>query len=131
MEFVNLTEEDRELIFAATTVIKNNFLLGKHHVGAAVRAKSGKIYAGVHLESKNTDVCAEHVAIGIASSNSEKEFDSIVAVQMRDVSEPTIISPCAICLELINFYGPETWVILKIENELKKCRAKELMVSNL
>jgi len=127
MEYTNITEEDQELIDAATAVIQKNFLLGKHHVGSAVRAKSGKIYAGVHLESQNIDVCAEHVAMGMAISNGEREFDSIVAITMRDVPKPTIILPCNICQELINFYGPETRVILEINGEPKKCKAKDLI----
>jgi len=127
MEYTNITEEDRELIDAATTVIQKNFLYGKHHVGSAVRSKSGKIYVGVHLESQNIDVCAEHVAMGMVVSNGEREFDSIVAITMRDVPKPTIILPCNTCRELINFYGPETWVILEINGGPKKCKAKDLI----
>jgi len=129
MEYINITREDRDLICAATGVIQKNFFHGKHHVGSAVRAKSGKVYAGVHLESKNIDVCAEHVVMGMAVSNGENKFDSIVAVTMRDVSEPTVIPPCKICQELINFYGPDTWVILEINGELKKCKIKFLLAS--
>ena len=129
MEYVDITKEDQELVDAAAAIIRNNFLYGKHHVGSAVRAKSGKIYAGIHLESQNVDVCAEHVAMGGAVSNGEREFDSIVAVQMRDMPEPKIISPCQVCQELINFYGPETWIIIEIEGEPKKCKIKDLVVS--
>ncbi len=130
MKFINITEEDQELIDVATKVIQNNFLLGKHHVGAAVRAKSGQTYAGVHLESQNVDVCAEHVAIGMAASNGEKEFDTIVSIQMRDVKKPTIITPCQTCKELINFYGAETWIILKVDGEIKKCKIKDLIIND-
>ena len=127
MEYTNITRYDQELIDAAITVIQNNYLYGKHHIGAAVRAKSGKIYAGVHLDSQNVDVCAEHVAMGMAASNREREFDSIVAIQMRDVPKPIIIPPCQTCRELINFYGPETWVIVEVDGQPKNCRAKELV----
>ncbi len=123
MEYSDITKEDQELIESATAVIQNNFLQGKHHVGSAIRARSGKIYAGVHLDSKNVDVCAEYVAMGMAVSNGEREFDSIVAIEMGGVLEPIVIPPCKTCQELINFYGPTTWVILEINGELKKCRA--------
>lgn len=130
MTYKNITKEDQELIDAAAAVIQKNFQYGKHHVGSAVRAKSGKIYAGVHLESKNVDVCAENVAMGMAVSNGEKEFNSIVAVTMRDVPKPTIIFPCQICQELINFYGSEIWVIFVINGAPKKCKIKDLVTSN-
>lgn len=126
MKYTDITKEDQELIDAAIAVIQRNFLYGKHHVGSAVRAKSGKIYTGIHLESQNVDVCAEHVAMGMAVSNGEREFDSIVAITMRDVPKPTIISPCQVCRELINFYGLETWVILANEG-FKKCKIKDLV----
>lgn len=129
MEYLDITIDDQELIDAATAVIQANYLRGKHHVGAAVRAKSGKIYVGVHLESKNTDVCAEHVAIGTAVSNGERYFESIVAIQMRDVPKPTIIPPCHICQELINFYEPETLVIVEADGKSKKCKIKDLIIS--
>lgn len=127
MEYKNITKADQELIDAATLVIQRNFLRGKHHVGSAVRAKSGRIYAGGHLESQHLDVCAEHVAMGMAVSNGEREFDSVVAITLRDVPKPTIIPPCQTCQELINFYGPETWVILEINGETKKGRVKDLI----
>jgi len=129
MEYKNITKEDQELIDAATAVIQKNFLYGKHHVGSAVRAKSGKIYAGIHLDSQIVDVCAEQVAMGMAVSNGERNFDSIVAITMRDVPKPTIIPPCQTCQELINFYGPKTWVILEIAGESKKCQVKDLFIS--
>jgi len=128
MEYHSIMEEDQKLVDAATIVIQKNFLLGKHHVGSAVRAKSGKVYAGVHLESLTVDVCAEHVAMGMSVSNGEREFDSVVAVRLRDVSKPTVISPCQICQKLINFYGSDIWVILEVDGELKKCRIKDLMI---
>lgn len=110
---MNFAIEDQELVDAATEVIQKNFLLGRHHVGSAVRAKSGRIYVGVHLESEHVDVCAEHVALGAAVSNGEREFDSIVAVQMRDVPRPTIIAPCKTCQELIRFYGSDTRILIE------------------
>jgi cytidine deaminase len=127
MEYTEITEKDIELINAAVAIIQKNFIIGKHHVGSAVRGKSGKIYAGVHLESQNVDVCAEHVAMGMAFSNGERELDSIVAVQMRDVPKPVVITPCKVCRELINFYGPEITVILEIGGKFRKCAVKDLI----
>lgn len=118
---MNLTPQDQELIDVATSLIKRNFLLGKHHVGASVRMSNGKVYAAVHLESKTVDVCAEEVAIGMAASNGEKGIDTIVAVTMRDVEKPTVIPPCDTCKELINFYGQDAWVIVSA-NEKRKVK---------
>ncbi len=126
MEYLPLTDEDEELIEAAASTIRRNYVPGRHHVGAAVRAKSGRVYTGVHLESRLVDVCAEAVAIGSAASNGEREFDSIVAVSLNR-GEPRVLSPCGGCRELINFYGPTINVIFVEDGETKKCRARDLL----
>ena len=127
MEYLPLTEKDRELIEAAATVIRKNHVDGRHQVGAAVRSKSGRVFSGVNLESPGVDICAEPVALGMAISNGEREFDSIVAVAMEDGRDPQVLSPCGICRELIKFYGEDISIIFVEDGDLKKCRAKDLL----
>ena len=127
MEYLPLTDRDQELIEAAKAVIRKNYENDRHQVGAAIRTRSGKIYSGVHLESPGLDICAEPVALGMAISNGEREFDSIVAVGMEFGKEPYVLSHCGICRELIKFYGEEISVIFVEKGEIKKCRAKDLL----
>ncbi len=127
MEYLPITESDRELIEAATAVIRRNYVQGRHHVGSAVRARSGRIFAGVHLDSNAIDVCAEAVALGMAASSGEREFDAIVAVSLANGDTPHVLSPCGTCRELIKFYGPDTAVIFVEDGDLKKCRASDLL----
>jgi len=127
VEYLPITESDKELIQAATSIIRQNYFPGKHHVGAAVRGKSGRIFAGVHLESGAIDICAEAVALGMAASNGEREFDCIVAVTMADGKTPRVVSPCGVCRELIRFYGPDIAVIFVEAGTLRKCRASDLL----
>lgn len=97
MEYLPRTETDEGLIEAAKRVIRENCHPDRRHLGAAVRAKSGRTYAGVHLESNAIDVCAEAVALRMAASNGEREFENIVAVAMEERTEPGVVPPCAIC----------------------------------
>ncbi|MBN1212175.1 MAG: cytidine deaminase [candidate division Zixibacteria bacterium] len=127
MKYLPVTEADRELIEAAKAVIRNNYVAGRHHVGAAVRGMSGQVYAGVHLESHAIDICAEAVALGTAASNGEREFRGIVAVTMAGGKEPRIISPCGVCRELIRFYGNDIEVLFMERDELRKCRIDDLL----
>ena len=46
-------------------------------------------------------VCAEAVALGMAASNGEREYDCIVAVTMAEGKEPHVISPCGACRERV------------------------------
>ena len=58
-----LTEKDRELIDAAANAIRSRYRYDWQEVGAAIRLRSGKIFAGVSLDAYlgRMAVCAEAV----------------------------------------------------------------------
>lgn len=124
---MTIEQTDLELIKAAQDTIKRLYKDGKHHIGAAVRTKTGKIYSAVHLEAYigRVSVCAEAIVLGKAISEGESEFETIVAVRHPDQDEINqnieVVSPCGICRELISDYGTEIQVILKVgEEHIKK-----------
>lgn len=122
----SLTEKDYELIAEAQKAIhfnydKENF---NHTVGAAVLCKNGKIYVGVNVYSLH-GACAEQVAIGTAITHGERNFETIVAVRGKDGEE--IIPPCGNCRQILHDYMPECEVILSVDGENKKIKAKELL----
>ena len=101
MEYRDLTAEDEELMAAAFEALDRGYREGHHHVGAAVRAGSGGIYTGVHMESPGVDVCAEWVGV---------------------------MSPCGVCRELLFSYGSEMDVIVPDEDgRVRKVRIRELL----
>lgn len=106
--------QDVELIESAKQMIKARFKEGWHHVGAAVRTKSGNVYAAVNLEAYigRVAVCAEAIALGKAISEGEDEFDAIVAVLADGQGDVRVVSPCGICRELISDYGRKIHVLL-------------------
>ncbi|WP_410511500.1 cytidine deaminase [Paenibacillus sp. BR2-3] len=128
-----LDQEDFHLIDVAKSTIERLYIDGKHHIGAAVRTKSGKIYSAVHLEAYigRVSVCAEAIVLGKAISEGESDFDTIVAVRHPDPSqdhqEIEVVSPCGICRELISDYGKDTYVILKREDKYIKMKINELL----
>ena len=113
-----LTDKDYELIAEAQRVIRLNYdaIHENHTVGAAVRSKSGKIFAGVNMYSMH-GACAEQIAIGAAVTQGERDFDTIVAVRGKDGSE--IIPPCG--------NMPDCEVILSVAGQHAKIKAKELL----
>lgn len=128
-----LTEEDNNLIEAASTKITKLYEENKHHVGAALKTKSGKIVAAVHIEAYigRITVCAEAIAIGKAISDGEKDFDTIVAVRHPYSDEINrslqVVSPCGMCRELILDYSKDCFIILDINGETVKTRISELL----
>ena len=116
---------EREVFEAACEVIKSRFTLGRHHVGAAVRAASGKIYTGIHLQGVIGEpaVCAEKIAIGRAMTAGEEQIDMCVAVRHPKPREEGgrlfVLPPCGSCREMIGDYGGrDVRVILEVDGAL-------------
>jgi cytidine deaminase len=102
--------KDKELIENARSIITKRFKEDYHHVGAALRTKSGKIFSSVHLEAYvgRVAVCAEAIAIGMAAAAGDTELETIVAVDRKG----RVVPPCGICRELICDYAPGCKVII-------------------
>jgi cytidine deaminase len=113
-----LSESDHALIKAAIDLINARYVENRHHIAAAVRGKSGKIYTGLHLDTYvgRASVCAEAVALGQAMAAGEKEIEAIVSVRhprpREQHREPQLVSPCGICREMLNDFAPGAAVLL-------------------
>ena len=121
-----LQERDHTLIAEAKKAIRLNYDQEhyNHTVGAAIRCQNGKVYVGVNLYSLH-GACAEQVAIGTAITNGERDFDAIVAVRGKEGEE--IIPPCGNCRQILHDYMPDCDVIVSVDGELKKIKAKTLL----
>lgn len=121
-----LLEKDYELIAEAQKAIRLNYDQKKenHTVGAAIRCKNGKVYVGVNVYSLH-GACAEQVAMGTAITNGERDFDTVVAVRGKEGEE--IIPPCGNCRQILHDYTPNCDVIISVDGEPKKIKAKELL----
>jgi cytidine deaminase len=77
---------------------------------------------------RHVNTCAERVAIGLAASNGERQFEAIAAVaMMSSTDQPTLVSPCGICREVIVFYGPDITVLFVEDGHIRKARARDLL----
>lgn len=127
MRYYEITKEDYELITKALEVLIQNFDDGiyNHTVGAALRTKDGKIYTGVNCDGIHGS-CAEYIAMGIAYSNGERKFDTIVAVNEHAPNK--VISPCGNCRQMLIEYCPDIKVILNDEkNNIIKVSIQDLL----
>lgn len=127
MERYPITEKDRVLIEIGLQVLEKNFDDGvyNHTVGCALLCKNGKIYQGVNCDGIHGS-CAEYVTIGMAISNGEREFDTIVAVHEKSANG--VVSPCGNCRQMMVSYCPDILVIVNDENDnLIKVKARDLL----
>lgn len=131
MNNTSITPADLELIQQAKEIIRLRYRPDYHHVGAAIRAKSGQVVTGVHVEANvgRVTVCGEAVAIGRAITEGAGDLDTIVAVR-RDDHDPDlfyVVSPCGMCREMINDYMPDGFCICVEDGALKKVAAGDLL----
>ena len=127
---LRLTDRDQELVEAARGLIRRLYEADRHHVAAALRTRSGRIFTAVHLDTYvgACAVCAEAAVLAKAASEGEREFDAIVAVRYRGKGEPKVVAPCGICRELLNDYG-DPMVIYSNNGSIHKSRASRLLPS--
>ena len=106
----NLTlEEKQELIRMALAAREKAYApYSNFMVGAALRAKDGRVYTGCNVENASFTPTSWAVADGVT------EFTDIAVVGSRrgEVNEQ-ITSPCGVCRQaLFEFGGPELNVIM-------------------
>lgn len=127
MKKYDITNTDRELIEIALKSLNDNFDDGvyNHTVGCALLCKNGEIYKGVNCDGIHGS-CAEYITMGMAISNGERGFDTIVAV--HDKAPNCVVSPCGNCRQMLFEYCPNIKVIVNDENgNLIKVTAKDLL----
>ena len=87
-------------------------------VGAALRARSGRIFTGCNVENATygLTVCAERVAIFKAISEGERGFDAIAVVTDTAVLTP----PCGACRQIIwEFCGDVPVVLANLKGQVE------------
>ena len=104
------------LIDAARRARKNAYVpYSKYKVGAAVLAKSGKIYSGCNIENAAypSGLCAERVAIFKAVSEGEREFVALAVVTSN------LGSPCGACRQVLSEFADDDAVIVLASSQGK------------
>ena len=95
-------------------------------VGAAVRAKSGRIFNGCNVENATygLTLCAERVAIFKAISEGERGFDAVAVVADTDSLTP----PCGSCRQILwEFCGDAEVVLANFKGKVERYRVSALL----
>jgi cytidine deaminase len=95
-------------------------------VGAAVRAKSGRIFTGCNVENATfgLTLCAERVAIFKAISEGERGFDAVAVVADTDSLTP----PCGSCRQILwEFCGDAEVILANLSGKVERYRTSGLL----
>lgn len=93
------------LVNAAIKARENAYApYSKYKVGAALLAKSGRVYTGCNFENASfgAGTCAECVALGAALAAGERDFVAVACVADGNVT------PCGICRQALAEFGDIT-----------------------
>lgn len=125
---------ETELCTYAVNAMKNAYApYSGYKVGAAVLAKSGKVFCGCNIEnaSYGATVCAERTAVFKAVSEGEKEFSAIAVAGGKNGEISGEFPPCGICRQVLaEFFSPDAKVIVaKGENTFNVYTFCELLPS--
>ena len=100
---------DDKLIASAAAARERAYApYSKFKVGAALKGKSGRVYAGCNVENAayGPSMCAERTAIFKAVSEGEREFEAIAVVTENGAS------PCGSCRQVMMEFAPDMAVII-------------------
>ena len=103
-----MKKQDKLVSLAAEARKKAHAPYSNLSVGAALLAKSGRVYTGCNVEnaSYGLSVCAERVAVFKAVSEGERKFEAIAVVSENG------ITPCGACRQVLIEFGDDIQVIV-------------------
>ena len=118
--------DDQALVNAAWEARKFAYTpYSKYKVGAALRAKNGRIYSGCNIENAAFGLtnCAERTALFKAISVGDNAFDAIAIA--ADATAPW---PCGACRQALSEFAPRIRVLISWEQGKK---ASEITLDQL
>ena len=89
-------------------------------VGAALRAKDGRVYTGCNIENAGYTPtnCAERTALFKAVSEGVREFDAIAIVGSRQGEVNTLVTgPCGVCRQALYEFGGDALTVIMSKTE--------------
>lgn len=110
---------DVELIEKAKKASENAYVpYSGFKVGAALLAKSGKVYLGCNIESASYSPtnCAERTAFFKAVSEGEREFSKIAVVGGKNGDFCDYCTPCGVCRQVMSEFCSEDFTVLLGKN---------------
>ena len=122
---------DQELMALAIEARKQSYSpYSSFRVGAALLAKSGKVYLGCNIENAayTPTNCAERTALFKAVSEGEREFTAIAIVGGRGETIADFCAPCGVCRQVLaEFCDGDFPILLGTPDNITVCTLDGLL----
>ena len=94
-------------------------------VGAALLARSGRVYGGVNVENASypVGICAERTAIAAAITAGEREFEALAVI----ADSPGPCAPCGMCRQMIVEFPIARIILANTAGDMRVLTPAELL----
>ena len=120
-----MTEKDEELLQKARDMKRYAYVPYSHYwVGAALRAKDGRVFTGCNVENAafGNTMCAERTALFKAVSEGVRRFTKIAVAGSG--SAPF---PCGACRQTLYEFAPALDVLVTWDGHVRRTTLAELL----
>ena len=120
-----MTDKDEELLQKARDMKRFAYVPYSHYwVGAALRAKDGRIFTGCNVENAafGNTMCAERTALFKAVSEGARKFTAIAIA-----AEGSAPFPCGACRQSLYEFAPELRVLVTWDGNVREAKLSELL----
>ena len=117
---------DNELIARAAEFRRHAYApYSSFAVGAALLARSGRVYGGVNVENASypVGICAERAAIAAAVTAGEREFEALAVI----ADSPAPCAPCGMCRQMLMEFPIERIILANTAGDLRVLEPEELL----
>ena len=123
---------NKELVKLAFSAMQMAYApYSSYKVGAALLAKSGKVYSGCNIESASYSPtnCAERTAFFKAISEGEREFSKIAIVGGKNGVVTSFFMPCGVCRQVMAEFCDDDFEIIVADSpdSFKEFKLPELL----
>ena len=96
--------------------------------GAALLCSDGTVYTGCNVENAafSPSICAERVAFSKAVSEGKRSFTAIAVVGARQGESPVGVSPCGVCLQVMQEFCDPAQFQIHLQTENGRIRTEAL-----
>jgi cytidine deaminase len=118
IRYDELDGPDRELVDAAEAAAGTAYApYSGVHVGAAIRAVTGEVFAASNVENAayGSTICAERMAVGQANARGTRAFEAVAVTAHGGILAPNrVVSPCGACRQVLHELGAISGVRTRI-----------------
>ena len=117
---------DNELIARAAEFRRHAYApYSSFAVGAALLARSGRVYGGVNVENASypVGICAERAAIAAAVTVGEREFEALAVI----ADSPAPCAPCGMCRQMLMEFPIARIILANTEGAVRVLTPAELL----